>query len=66
MPLHHFSQRHGLAPTSPDIGKPLLGEIDVFEIVEMFQDGFASIIALASSRKLGKLVKSGFDFGWKP
>jgi hypothetical protein len=66
MPLHHLAQRHGVAAAGAEIGKALLGEIDVFEIVEMLQDGFAGIIALASPRELGKLIKTVFDFGWKP
>jgi hypothetical protein len=61
--FHHFPQLHGLAAASTTIGKPLLGEVNVFEIVEMLQDGFASIIALASPGALGKLSRRASTSG---
>ena len=65
MRLHHSSQRHGLAPTGAKIGKPRLGEVNVFEIVEVLQDSFASMIALASPGEPGELIEAAFDVGWK-
>lgn len=42
-----------------------LGKIDVFQIVQILQDGFACVVGLRAAGALGQAVEALFDLVWK-
>jgi hypothetical protein len=54
MPLHHVGERDGRATSGSQVLQPALGEVDVLEIVEVFQERFANVIALGPAREFGE------------
>ncbi|OWV92401.1 hypothetical protein ATY78_02395 [Rhizobium sp. R635] len=66
MTRHQFGQRDSVTLTPTKLFEPLFGEIDIFEIIEMFENGLTRIKALTTTCALGKLIEPCFDFWRQP
>lgn len=56
----HLFQRIGPRPPGPVVDQPLPGQIQVFQIVEMRQNGFAGVEGLGPARRPGEPFKMAF------
>jgi hypothetical protein len=61
MAPHYFFKRDRFGAPRPDFRQALLGEIDVFEIFEMLENGFPGVIGLGASGALGQALEAFFD-----
>src|SRR5271157_2261764 len=58
---HYFFEWDGLAASRAHVRQALFGEVDIFQIVEMLEDGFAGVVCLGASGALGEAVEALFD-----
>jgi hypothetical protein len=56
-----FVESHPCAKDAQGWGTRLLGEVDVFQIVQMVEDGLAGVVSLGASGALGEAVEAFFD-----
>src|SRR6185295_8764081 len=63
--LQDVFQRDGLLFVASDAVENALGQVEVFQILQMFEDGFASVESLSPPRAPGELFKALFDGWWK-
>jgi hypothetical protein len=66
MTLHDVSKRDGLFFAAADPLERALGEIQIFQIGKVLEDGFPDIVGLGAPGAAGQLFKAFFDRRWKP
>ena len=62
-PRRRITSSSGIVRLRPESNcvRCLLCEVDVFEIIQMSEDGFAGVISLGASGSLGEAVEAFFD-----
>src|SRR6266496_2466391 len=58
---HYFVEGDRLGAPRADGRQTLLGEVDVFQILQMLENRFASVVGLGAPRALGETVEAFFD-----
>jgi hypothetical protein len=58
---HYLLKGNALTRVGPDT---LFGDVVVLEVLEIFENGLAGVVALRPARLLGEGVEAGFDF-WR-
>lgn len=66
MTLHQFGQWHSITLTPAKFFKALFGQIDILEIIDMFEEGLAGIKAFAAASAPGKVIEPRFDIRRQP
>lgn len=66
MALHDSLKRNGAFVATANALEGLFREIQIFEVVQMFEDGFARVVGLGAARAAGQAVQTLFDGVWKP
>jgi hypothetical protein len=61
MTFHNFLQGYGAVFTATDAFQRGFGEIQIFEIFQVLQDGLANIEGLGASGVPGELFQAFFD-----
>jgi len=62
MLAHNVFERNGVYPARFNRFHPLLGQINVFQIVQMLQDGLAGVVGFAAAGLLSQPGQALFDF----
>jgi hypothetical protein len=58
---HYFFEGNRLAATGADFCQCLLREVDVFQVVQILQDGFTGVVSLGASGAFGEAFEAFFD-----
>src|SRR4029077_15436333 len=58
---YYFFEGDRLGAPRANGRQALLGEVDVFQIVQMLEDGFAGVVSFGASGALGEAVEAFFD-----
>jgi hypothetical protein len=58
---HHFFEWDGTNPAGTNLCETLLGEVDIFELLEVLKDGFASVVCFGAAGALGEASEAFFD-----
>src|ERR1700692_2162105 len=58
---HHFVEWDRPAAARAHSFQPLLGEVNVFEFLEVLKDRLASVVSLGAASALGETPKAFFD-----
>ena len=66
MTLHNFLKWNGLVFAAAYAFESALGEIQVFQLIQMLEDGLARVKALGAPRSAGEFLKPFFDRLGKP
>src|ERR1700733_5229967 len=61
MLAHNFLEWNGLYPAGFNRLHSLLGEVDVFELIQVLEDGFARVIGFSAAGALGEAGETLFD-----
>src|SRR5579871_4563580 len=59
--FHQFGERNCTGLAGAQSGDPFFGQMKIFEVCEMFQDGLADIIGFCPAGALGERVQAGLD-----
>jgi hypothetical protein len=65
MRLHHVTKRHRRGATGADVRQTLFGEIDVLQIIDVFEDRFSRIERLGTPCREGERLKTSFNVFWE-
>ena len=60
--VHYFFEWEGAAAARAHGLQALLGEVNGFELFEMLQDRFASVVSLGASSSFGEMPEAFLDF----
>src|SRR5690606_10677477 len=61
MRLHHVAKRHRRGAAGADVRQTLFGEIDVFQIIDVFEDRFSRIERLGTPCRERERLKASFN-----
>src|ERR1039458_5608695 len=58
IPFHHFLQRHGFGATFADSAQAFFSDLQIFEIVEVSEDGLAGVVRFGASGAFCQAVQA--------
>ncbi len=61
----HFLYTVGLAAACPNFNRTVFCKVQIFEVVQILKDSFASVKGLGASRELCQCFKTCFNFYWQ-
>jgi hypothetical protein len=65
MPLQSILKGNGLLIPAANARQGALGQVEVFEVVEMLEDGFADVESLGAAGAAGEFFEAFFDGFWE-
>src|SRR5260370_11523559 len=58
---HYFFEWDGTNPPGTNLCETLLGEVDIFEIIQVLKNGFASIVCFGAASAFGEAPEAFLD-----